>query len=80
MDDVSERLEEIQLRNDEETWKVSIQKELNTLKERSICTLIELLEGKKVTDNKWVFKFKRIKMATKIQRKRSNEMLSRSGF
>lgn len=59
VEDVPVFYEDIKLRSDKLAWEAAVKEELKALEENETWSLCELPPGRKVIDNKWVFKVKR---------------------
>lgn len=59
LDEVPENFSEIENREDKHHWKKAVQDEIDSLLENRTWDLVELPSGKRVIDNKWIFKIKR---------------------
>lgn len=58
VEDVPESIEELQKLEDWPEWKVAVKEELRSLAENDTWELVDLPKGRKVVDNKWVFRLK----------------------
>ncbi|GAB1869619.1 Gag-pol polyprotein [Camponotus japonicus] len=59
LDEIPENLSEIENREDKDHWKKAVQDEIDSLLENGTWDLVELPPGKRVIDNRWIFKIKR---------------------
>ena len=59
VEDIPSDIETLKKRSDWPMWKQAVDEELASLEKNDTWTLVELPEGRKVVDNKWVFKLKR---------------------
>lgn len=59
VEDLPSDVEQLKTRSDWPVWKRAIEEELQSLEKNATWSLTELPPGRKVIDNKWVFKIKR---------------------
>lgn len=60
-EDLPESLEEVISREDKQEWMQAIKEEVDALTENNMWNLTKLPQGKRVLDNKWIFKIKKDK-------------------
>lgn len=59
VEDIPSNVEELKTRSDWPLWEKAIEEELQSLEKNGTWNLVELPEGRRAVDNKWVFKIKR---------------------
>ena len=59
VEEIPSDIETLKTRSDWPMWKHAVDEELVSLEKNDTWTLVKLPEGRKVVDNKWVFKPKR---------------------